>query len=310
MPKVSVIISTYNRNKELTERCLPSIFNQTFKNYEVIVINDGSTEPYVLSRAYPFLFHYHENETNKGKSYSVNLGVKLAKGKYVVIVDDDNELMPTFLEETVKAMEDSVVPLEKLNDGNYHPMISAVQTGRIIKHTGFDDYAPALPLMGFGFHSIDWGWLIKKEVFDVIQYDENMFMDEDADFGIQFFKRFSALALNKPLQICYAQGSSYSFPSKSRLEALDRFLVKNTKEYAKAGPKDLGFLYRFAARTFYLGGNKKRANQLFWQAFKAYPNRRTLTHYLVSLINYKAYYQLMRLEEKYYARKRNKQYGI
>lgn len=305
MPKVSIIISVFNRFKELTERTLPSVFNQTFQDYEIIVINDGSTDKpdYQYLKGYTVPINLIEYKDNKGKSVRINFAVQLAKGEYILIVDDDNELMPTYLEKTVPYL-DRKLPDVTLNDGFYHPEPKAVQTGRIIRHKGFDDYAPPVNHMGYGFSAIDWGWLIKKEVFDVIQYDESFSGDEDADFGIQFFKHFDSRPLNEPLTIAYAEGDGVSFPSEKRLRSLDRFIEKNIEFYNMAGPKDLSFLYRFAARNYYLAGHKKQANNLFWLAFKAYPNRRTLTHWLVSLINYKAYYQLMRMEEKYYAKKR------
>lgn len=305
MPRVSIIVPTYNRQKELTERCLPSILNQTYQDYEIIIVNDASKEELGLLKFFKSDY-YPENVTeirfpeNKGKSYGVNYAVKQAKGEFILVVDDDNELMPTYLEETIAKMEEV-----NNNNGTYlNTEYEAICTGRIIKHKGFDDYAPAYRQSGYGFTAIDWGWLFKKKVFDVIQYDEQMIGDEDADFGIQFFKHFRAFPLDKPLQIAYAEGDSVSYPTQRRLEALDRFITKNWKEYELAGPKDLSFLYRFAGRNWYLAGYKKKAIGYFWRCFKVWPNRRTLTHFSVSLINYKAYYLLMRAEEKYYARKR------
>lgn len=311
--KVSVIIPTYNRLKQLKELAIPSVQRQVkfdgsqYDDYELIVIDDGSTED---EEGYKHLGKYlNEVASNKnryfrlengGKSRAVNFAVKQAKGEYILVVDDDNELMPTYLEETVKKMEEVNNNKGTLLNTEYE----AICTGRIIKHSGFDDYAPAYRQSGYGFTAIDWGWLFKKKVFDVIQYDENMIGDEDADFGIQFFKHFRAFPLDKPLQIAYAEGPSVCYPTEKRLEALDRFIAKNWKDYELAGPKDLSFLYRFAGRNWYLAGYKKKAISYFWRCFQVWPNQRTLTHFLVSLINYKAYYQLMRTEEKYYARKR------
>lgn len=302
MPKVSVIIPSHNRFQDLIRKSLPSVQKQTFSDLEIIIMDDCSEEDYSQIEIGGRV-KYFRNQINKGKSYSVNFAIKQAKGEYILVVDDDNELMPTYLEETVALIERKLPP-EVANDGFYHPQPDAIQVGRIIRHDGFDDYAPPINHTGYGFSAIDWGWLIKREVFEKIQYDESLSGDEDADFGIQFFQHFDSRPLNKPLTIAYAQGDGVSFPSAKRLQSLDRFITKNIEFYNQAGPKDLSFLYRFAARNYYLAGYKQQANNLFWLAFKAYPNRRTLTHYLVSLINYRAYYQLMRLEEKYYARKR------
>lgn len=303
MPKVTVIVPTHNRCKELLEVCLPSIWNQTFKDFELIVWDDASTDETFDKLKFKNLI-YQRNPKNMGKSYCVNRAVKIARGEYVVVVDDDNALAPQFLEMTVKIIEEESVKEQKWSNSEWH----AVTTGRIVIHDGYKDYAPAYYQQGLGFAAIDWGWLVRKKVFDVIQYDETLWGDEDADFGIQFYKNYRAFALDLPLQTAFAnRNDGVCLPTQKRLESLERFVSKNWQEYEEAGPKDLSFLYRFAGRNFYLAGQKDRAVKYFWKCFKAWKTRRTLTHFLVSLINYKAYYLLMRLEEKYYSRKRLKE---
>lgn len=299
MPKVTIVVPTFNRGKELTEICLPSIFKQTYKDYEVIVIDDASTQAYLV----PDNVRFWQNNENKGKSYCVNWAVKQAKGEYILVVDDDNVLHEKYLELAVETIERESAKEMKWSNSEWH----ALNTGRIVYHEGYTDYAPAYYQQGLGFAAIDWGWLIRKKVFDVIRYDETLFGDEDADFGIQFYKNFRAYALDIPLQYAWAnRNDGVSFPSEKRLDSLERFIKKNAVEYEEAGPAELSFLYRFAGRNFYLAGHKDKAIKWFWKCFKAWPTRRTLTHYLVSLISYKAYYLLMRLEEKYYSRKRMK----
>ena len=284
MPKISIIIPTVDRPE--LQRAIDSVNAQTFKDFELLV----------------------EHDTERvGKSIMVNNAVKKAKGEYILVVDDDNTIQPKFLELTIKAIEEESAKEMKWSNSEWH----AVTTGRIVRHAGYNDYAPAYYQQGLGFASIDWGWLIKKKVFETIQYDETFFGDEDADFGIQFYKNFRAYALDLPLQTVYADlNDGVCFPSQKRLDSLERFIKKNWREYEEAGPADLSFLYRSAGRNYYLAGDKKKAISYFWKCFKAWKTRRTLTHYLVSLINYKAYYNLMRLEEKYYSKKRLRAYKL
>lgn len=280
MPKVTIIIPTVDRPE--LERAIASVKAQTYTDYELLV----------------------EHDTKRvGKSKIVNDAIKKAKGEYIVVLDDDNEFDPRYLELAVKTLEEATLVRIRFGHGPWF----GITTGRIIKHDGYTDYAPAYQQSGYGFAAIDWGWLIRREVFNKIQYDETLSGDEDADFGIQFFKNFCAYALDLPLQTAYAMSNDgVCLPTQKRLESLERFIAKNEKEYEEAGPKDLSFLYRFAGRNFYLAGDKHKAISWFWKCFKVWKNRRTLTHFLVSLINYKAYYILMRLEEKYYSKKRLK----
>lgn len=303
--KVSVLIPTFNRPKELAKVSLPSVFSQTFQDFEVHVLNDGGAAG-VQKRAddcrskfwFPRKHYFFHNLPSGGKSKAINWAIKnVCAGEYILVVDDDNELHPTYLEETVKAIEEQSAREVAFGNAPWH----AVNTGRIVVHDGFTDYAPAFYQLGLGFAAIDWGWLIRKEVFDEIKYDEELSGDEDADFGIQFFKKFRAYALNKPLQTAYANNTGVSYPSEKRLKSLVRFYEKNYQEYVDAGPKDASFLNRFVARNLYLAGRKRDAIRYFWRAFRTWPNRRTATHFLVSLISYKAYYLLMRLEERYWS---------
>ena len=233
---VTIIVPTLNRHKELKERSLPSIFKQTYKNWELIIVNDGGAIVNNVKDAN--ILNLAENH---GKSYCVNLAVKMSKGEYILVVDDDNALHEKYLEMAVETIERESEKETKWSNSEWH----ALNTGRIVYHKGYTDYAPAYYQQGLGFAAIDWGCLIRKKVFDVIQYDETLFGDEDADFGIQFYKHFRAYALDAALQYAWANNTGVSYPSKKRLESLKRFYEKNWQEYEEAGPKDLAFLNRF-----------------------------------------------------------------
>lgn len=98
-PKISVIIPVFNQEKYIG-RCLRSILDQTFlkNSYEIIVIDDGSSDrsPYALT-----LFHdairIITNEKNLGLPASLNIGIKAAKGEYIIRVDSDDYVNANFL---------------------------------------------------------------------------------------------------------------------------------------------------------------------------------------------------------------------
>ncbi len=107
-PLVSVVMPTYNR-ANLLNNAINSILNQTHKNFELIIIDDGSkdnTENIVLSYNNPKI-RYHSNQTNKGISYSRNKGFNLAKGKYIMIMDDDDFSLPDRMEKQVNFLENN-----------------------------------------------------------------------------------------------------------------------------------------------------------------------------------------------------------
>ncbi|MDH4366663.1 MAG: glycosyltransferase [Dehalococcoidia bacterium] len=102
-PLVSIIVPTYNSERTLG-RCLDSIRNQTYKNIELIVVDNGSTDRTVE------IAHHHGAEvhvlTGEERSKQTNYGVKMARGKYVYQVGSDFVLDPTIVEEATRKCED------------------------------------------------------------------------------------------------------------------------------------------------------------------------------------------------------------
>ena len=106
--KVSIIIPVYNTEQYLRQ-CLDSVINQTFKNIEIIVINDGSTDGSLnVLQAYQKKYFNIKiiNQTNKGYSEVRNIGLRIASGDYIGFVDSDDFIEKTMFEKLVnKAIE-------------------------------------------------------------------------------------------------------------------------------------------------------------------------------------------------------------
>lgn len=101
-PKVSVIIPVYN--DRLVVDAVESVLNQTYKNVEIIVIDDGS-EPFVADILTPYLTNIRYYRTaNKGAAAARNKGIEVAKGKYIAFLDADDIFLPNKVEKQVNAM--------------------------------------------------------------------------------------------------------------------------------------------------------------------------------------------------------------
>jgi len=123
-PKVSVLMSVYNGERYLCE-AIDSILNQTFKDFEFLIINDGSTD-----RTADIMQSYEDlriiiinNEKNIGLTKSLNKGLRIAKGKYIARQDADDISLPLRFEKQVDYMDkhtDVVVVscnIEVIDDG-------------------------------------------------------------------------------------------------------------------------------------------------------------------------------------------------
>jgi glycosyltransferase involved in cell wall biosynthesis len=111
-PKVSIIIPNYNHAKFLINR-LDSVFNQTFQNFEVIILDDASTDISVdvlsIYKNHPKVSHFIINKSNSGSSFKQwKKGIDLAKGKYLWIAESDDFCENNFLENLINKLEDGL----------------------------------------------------------------------------------------------------------------------------------------------------------------------------------------------------------
>ena len=95
MPKFSIIIPVYNVEKYI-KKCLDSVFSQSYKDYEVIVVNDGSTDKSMdIAKEYNVKII---NQKNAGLSITRNNGLQIANGEYISFIDSDDWVDLDFLE--------------------------------------------------------------------------------------------------------------------------------------------------------------------------------------------------------------------
>lgn len=283
--KASIIITTYNR-PVMIHRAVQSVLDQIYKGWELIIVDDGSTETYSLSQlASDKRVHYYKLDKNMGSAAARNIGFSHSTAPFVVFLDDDNEFHKDYLKETIYLLEKS--PAE----------CGGVRTGRTIKYADFEDYAP--PITHTGFDSIDWGFLMKREVMDNIKYDLTLYADEDADFGIEFAKRYKQIPLNKALCIAHAESDEGSMcaPSERRLRGLDNFIKKHL-EHFKKHPNELRYAYRLAGRNYYRAGHTLKGYSYFIKSFMAMKNWRTFKHLFFVSFGWGVYDRFMTREER------------
>lgn len=104
--KYSIIMPTYNRGY-IISRAIQSVVNQTYRNWELIIVDDGSkddTEQRVISIKDERIRFIHYDR-NQGANHARNLGMKAAKGQYIAFLDSDNEWHPDYLEKQLVWLE-------------------------------------------------------------------------------------------------------------------------------------------------------------------------------------------------------------
>jgi len=176
MPKVSVLIPVYNTIEDQLQLAIESILSQSFKDFELIIVNDGSTAQHVECIVKSFnddRIRYYYNEQNMGISKTRNYLIDLAQGEYLAIMDHDDISMPDRLEKQVAFFDT-------------HPqygVVSARQkimhSGKVSKHPMHDEDIKILFMEGcFMVHSCT---MLRKSVLDEhqIRYEEEFSPAED-----------------------------------------------------------------------------------------------------------------------------------
>jgi len=178
LSKVSIILPVYNGASFLSE-AIESILNQTYTNFELIIVNDCSTdESATIAENYKSrdkrikIIH---NSINKKLPASLNIGHRAAKGEYLTWTSHDNLLKPVFLETLIKHLEKPDVSVVYSN----YDIID--KEGALIRN---HQTTPSNQLL-FG-NVVGASFLYKKEVFiNLDGYDEFLFLVEDYDFWLR-----------------------------------------------------------------------------------------------------------------------------
>lgn len=205
MPFFTVIIPLYNK-ENYVENTLKSILNQSFTDYEVLIIDDCSTDksmaiiqPY-LSDAIKVISH----SKNSGLSASRNTGIRNSKSKFVTFLDADDTWKPNFLAAINEMIQQ--FPEEAIFGTNYQEVH---QNGKIIfpknntsdlkpnKIIFLNDFFKRNNQQGLFIHS---GICFDKKVYDSVGfYDETIDFAEDLDFNIRALSNYNLVYKNSRL---------------------------------------------------------------------------------------------------------------
>jgi glycosyltransferase involved in cell wall biosynthesis len=224
-PKVSVIIPTYNAMRYLPET-METALAQTMADFEVIVVNDGSTDSvieWVAQITDPRVRII--SQVNQGLSGARNTGVKNAKGEYVAFLDADDLWKPTKLEKQVACMESNpqvglVYTWTAMADQNGKP------TGRVIASEAEGDVWQQL----IEFNMVCCGStpLIRRSCFEQIgSFAADVSPSDDWDMWLRIATQYKFGVVKEPL-ILYRQHPGNSSKNLQRMLETSRILIERT----------------------------------------------------------------------------------
>ncbi len=263
---VSVIIPTYGR-PHLVGRAIASVLRQTYENIEIIVIDDCSDDntPEVIKRFSDPRIRYLRNTRNLGVSASRNMGIKVAHGKYVSFLDDDDELLP---KKIAKQLE--LLTLKKSVNVAYCSSIKMYRDVSIENKAkvrgNIHNYA--LRSCPNSINTL----LVKRECFDVIgMFDESLSgLFEDWDLWIRLSKRYKFDYVDEPLVIYHLYGEQVSFDLSRKIIA-SKLIVEKYKRELEKNRKILYWHYRKIASRYSIAGRYKESIKYVLKSIITYP---------------------------------------
>jgi glycosyltransferase involved in cell wall biosynthesis len=192
-PLVSIILPTYNRAK-LLPRTLESVLGQSYSNWELIVVDDGSEDetPKVLesfARRHGAIFFFRK--PHSGVATTLNFGLKLARGKFVTFLGSDDEYLPPHLELRVKFMK-------------AHSDIDLIHGGiKIVGNPYVPDKRDASKKIHLKYCIIGGTFFGKRNVFLKLGGFRNIAYSEDSDFFERAKKIFTIQKVEYPTYVYY-----------------------------------------------------------------------------------------------------------
>ena len=172
-PLISIIIPVYNSERFLKE-CFDSILNQSYEKYEVIVVDDGSTDSSIdIEQEYSndsrFIIM---RQANAGQGSARNKALDIARGKYITFLDSDDAMRPDFLKKTVNKIEEGnydivVTNYDYINEQSEFLGVRSKKREDYI----LDGYEALLEMFyDENIHIGPWAKLYKREIFEEVRF--------------------------------------------------------------------------------------------------------------------------------------------
>lgn len=245
---VSVIVPVYNAEIYL-KRCVDSILNQNYSNFELILIDDGSTD---LSPA--ICDDYADKDSrvqvihqkNGGVCAARNAGLRTAKGDFVAFVDADDWIEPDMLLYLLAHAQDAdVVRCGFFTESENGQLLSS-ETGQNVSP---DQVEAIAELAVSGFAGVLWNKLYRRTILEDVFFDENFTCSEDLLFNYAVYKRAKRFVFCSEPKYHYQINSGSITNSEFSDGAFD---ILRVKEYMMEQEKENAFLFNQIRRGYIL----------------------------------------------------------
>jgi glycosyltransferase involved in cell wall biosynthesis len=225
-PAVSVIIPTYNRAQWL-RKAIKSALEQTYRNFEIIVVDDGSTDntKELVAKLDSPIVRYVSDGTNRGAAASRNTGIGAARGEFIAFLDDDDEWVPAKLQKQLDKFSTSRATVGVVYGGS---SIVSARSGKTI-HSFTSQHSPEHKEADF-LRTVTFSTsvpLIRKSCFHTVGlFDETLPGSQDRDMWIRLARRYEFEFISEVLVRRYIHGEQITTNLKKKIEAKEKIYRK------------------------------------------------------------------------------------
>ena len=217
--KISVIIPTFNR-LDLLKRAIESVLNQSIKPYDIIVVDDGSTDDTseMIQQKYKSINLIKQK--NSGVSAARNNGIKNAQGDWIALLDSDDEWGKNKLEEQVNNLTDN--PKYEFCHTNEIWIRNGIRVNQKKRHKKYGGFIfdKCLDICKISPSSV----LFNKNILNHVGwFDEELPVCEDYDLWLRITADYEILFIDKPLIVKYG---GHNDQLSNSVEAIERFRIK------------------------------------------------------------------------------------
>lgn len=255
MEKVSVIIPTYNR-AHLLPRAIQSVINQTYPHWELIVVDDGSTDntSSLMATISDQRIKYIKLEKNGGNAVARNVGVRMAKGEYITFLDSDDEYLNTYLEEFSIAISNN--PSVSFFFGGYELCNTKEKKCKpVIWNPRGNNRGEFLYELKIGTGC---GIVLHRKCFDYVGlFDERLRVAVDTDFLIRLEAEFGYFIIPKPLVRVYDHSGTRLRKDMNQVVDAYKLIISKNNDRIMSDPN---LIYKWYYKLMWINfhANKKR----------------------------------------------------